>query len=435
MLFAQLVDDPSGWPDRFPTEEAQDAERRRLHKVIAGLVLWEASNDSSVLNLARWEIARSLAWGLGEQPPPPTDGKAILEYLQRTAPPLYDPFSGGASIPLEGQVRLAAYGSDINPVAVLIGKALVELPPKFVGLPPVNPKARGKLEFGANWSGQGAQGLAEDVRYYGRLMGDEAHRKLGDLYPLGSLEDGSDAQVVAWLWARTVRSPDPSVGGARIPLLSTFLLSQKSSSTRVWLHPVIDPHEENGFRFDIQSGIPAAEEGRAIREGLKTGRGSNFKCLLSQSAISESYIKSEGRAGRLGTTMIAMVVDAKGKRSYRPAFKHHTKIAEAVQNAWSPSQEMPENPRWFSPPEFGFTSYASLFTQRQLHFLSTMSELVPVIAQRVIDDGGEEMNTRERSLPIWLLRLIVWLLMDLLSASGWLKTMHLLLAYRNNRSR
>ena len=143
MLFAQLVDDPSAWPDRFKTEEEQDAERRRLHKVIERMVPWEASNDEAILNEARWEIARSVAWGLGEEPPPKGDGKAILDYLQTKAPPVYDPFSGGGSIPLEAQrLGLRAYGSDLNPVAVLIGKALVEIPPKFAGLPPVNPKAR-----------------------------------------------------------------------------------------------------------------------------------------------------------------------------------------------------------------------------------------------------------------------------------------------------
>jgi putative DNA methylase len=134
VLFAQLVDDPSSWPDRFPTEEAQDIERRRLHKVIEAIVPWEASNNEAILNAARWEIARSVAWGLGEEPPAQSDGPKILDYLQIKAPPVYDPFSGGGSTPLEAQrLGLRAYGSDLNPVAVLIGKALVEIPPKFAG--------------------------------------------------------------------------------------------------------------------------------------------------------------------------------------------------------------------------------------------------------------------------------------------------------------
>ena len=223
VLFAQLVDDPSAWPDRFPTEEDQDRERRRLHKVIEDMVPWEASKNDRILNAARWEIARSVAWGLGEEPPSADDPTAILDYLQTKAAPVYDPFSGGGSIPLEAQrLGLRAYGSDLNPVAVLIGKALVEIPPKFAGKPPVNPKAQAELKAGGNWNGKGAQGLAEDVRYYGQWMRDEAEKRIGHLYPKAILPDGSEATVIAWLWARTVRSPDPAAKGAMVPLVSTM---------------------------------------------------------------------------------------------------------------------------------------------------------------------------------------------------------------------
>ena len=202
VLFAQLVDDPSAWPDRFPTQEAQDTERRRLHKVIAGMVEWPSDSmpgdrerfETAVAD-ARWEIARSVAWGLGEEPPAKGDGRAILDYLQTNAPPVYDPFCGGGSIPLEAQrLGLRAYGSDLNPVAVLISKALVEIPPKFAGLPPANPIRDLHKHY------KGAQGLAEDVRYYGRWMRDEAERRIGHLYPKATLEDGSEATVIAWLW-------------------------------------------------------------------------------------------------------------------------------------------------------------------------------------------------------------------------------------------
>src|SRR5688572_17168009 len=160
VLFGQLVDDPSAWPDRFPTEEAQDKERQRLHRLIERLVPWEASTDENILNEARWEIARSVAWNLGEEPPAKSSPKAVLDYLQTKAPPVYDPFCGGGSIPLEAQrLGLRAYGSDLNPVAVLISKALVEIPPKFAGRPPVNPKAQAELKHG-RWNGTGAQGLA-----------------------------------------------------------------------------------------------------------------------------------------------------------------------------------------------------------------------------------------------------------------------------------
>jgi putative DNA methylase len=220
ILFAQLVDDPSSWPDRFPTEIAQDEERKRLHKVMERMLLWEASNDDQIMSSARWEIARSLAWSLGEEPPSLIDHEAILEYLRRNAPKVYDPFSGGASIPLEAQrLGLSVIASDLNPVAVLIGKAMVEIPPKFAGLPPVNPTFQSQLERGGAWQGRGAQGLAEDLRYYGAWMREQADRRIGHLYPKVSLADGADATVTAWLWARTVRSPDPAANGAMVPLV------------------------------------------------------------------------------------------------------------------------------------------------------------------------------------------------------------------------
>jgi putative DNA methylase len=211
VLFAQLVDDPSAWPERFPTEESQDTERKRLHKVIERLVPWDASNNESILDEARWEIARSVAWNLGEEPPAKNDRKVILDYLQTKAPPVYDPFSGSGSIPLEAQrLGLRAYGSDLNPVAVLVGKALVEIPPMFAGQPPVNPIARAERDLGGIWNGKGSQGLANDVRYYGQWMRDEAERRIGHLYPKVTLPNGKQVTVIAWLWARTVRSPDPS---------------------------------------------------------------------------------------------------------------------------------------------------------------------------------------------------------------------------------
>jgi putative DNA methylase len=254
VLFAQLVDDPSAWPERFPTEEAEETERKRLHRVIERLVPWEASNDETILNAARWEIARSVAWGLGEEPPTAGDGAAILAYLKAKAPPVYDPFSGGGSIPLEAQrLGLRAYGSDLNPVAVLIGKALVEIPPKFAGLPPVNPAAREEARDGALRGWKGAQGLAADVRYYGAWMREEAVRRIGHLYPPATLPDGSQATVIAWLWARTVRSPDPAAKGAMVPLVSSFLLSSKGDN-KSWVEPVIDARAASGYRFELRTG-------------------------------------------------------------------------------------------------------------------------------------------------------------------------------------
>ena len=184
VLFAQLVDDPSAWPERFPSTEDQDAERRRLHKLIETMVPWEASNDEEILTSARWEIARSVAWGLGEEPPASNDGVAVLEYLQAKAPPVYDPFSGGGSIPLEAQrLGLRAHGSDLNPVAVLIGKGLVEFPTRFAGRAPMNPAAMKEAEHGQVRGWRGVQGVADDVAYYGRRIRDEGEKRFGNLFP------------------------------------------------------------------------------------------------------------------------------------------------------------------------------------------------------------------------------------------------------------
>ena len=192
VLFAQLVDDPSSVPEEFPDEAAQETERRRLFRIVEDLVRWESSNDERVIGTARREIARSIARGLSEAPP---QGKTAVDaFLAEKAPPVVDPFCGGGSIPLEAQrLGLRAHGSDLNPVAVLITKALVEIPPRFAGLPPVNSEARTRFATGAAWNGRGAEGLAEDVRHYGHWMRDEAAKRIGHLYPKARLPDGSEA--------------------------------------------------------------------------------------------------------------------------------------------------------------------------------------------------------------------------------------------------
>lgn len=321
VLFAQLVDDPSSWPERFDNDEAKiEAERLRLHRVIERMVPWEASSDEAILNEARWEIARSVAWGLGEEPPSKNDAKAILQYLQEKAPPVYDPFSGGGSIPLEAQrLGLRAYGSDLNPVAVLIGKALVEIPPKFAGLPPVNPEAQGELNRGGSWNAKGAQGLAEDVRYYGQWMRDEAEKRIGHLYPRAKLPDGSEAKVITWLWARTVRSPDPAAKGAMVPLVSSFMLSTKGE--KAWVETSIDPAAPNGWRFSVVTGDISKEEELQKRAGTKIGgSGTSFRCLLTGSAIPFEYIRAEAKEGRMIDRLMAVVAEApRGRIDVAPA--------------------------------------------------------------------------------------------------------------------
>ena len=322
VLFAQLVDDPSAWPEEFPTEVAQARERKRLHRIIEDMVPWKATHDERVLGRARYEIARSLARERGEAPPDGNSARAVLGYLARHAPPVCDPFCGGGSIPLEAQrLGLRAHGSDLNPVAVLVSKATCEIPPKFGGSAPVHPHVDGT----GGW--QGASGLAEDIRRYGKWMRNEAKSWIGHLYPKSRVTEsmaadrddlrpyvGKDLTVIAWLWARTVASPDPMMRGAHVPLASSFVLSSKKGK-RAIVVPIID-HGSRSYRFSVKtSGIGTNEYARA-RKGTKAGRGSNFTCLVSGAPISGEHIKAEGMAGRMGARLMAVVAEGMRTRLY-----------------------------------------------------------------------------------------------------------------------
>ena len=226
MLFAQLVDDPSSHSDRFPNRVAVEAERKRLFDIIEELVKWENSTNEEVLERARAEIRKSC------------DGEL---------PPVYDPFSGGGSIPLEAQrLGLPAYGSDLNPVAVMIGKAMIEIPPRFKDREPVHPGPRERTHY------RNAEGLAEDVKYYGEWMRERAFERIGHLYPqvdLSKEHGGGKATVIAWIWARTVPSPDPAFTHVHVPLVRSFDLSTRKGK-EVWIEPVV---EGNTYRFEIRS--------------------------------------------------------------------------------------------------------------------------------------------------------------------------------------
>lgn len=408
VLFSQLVDDPSAWPDRFPTPEAVEAERNRLHKLIGGtkeadyrdgLVAWESSNNEAVLNAARWEIARSVAWSLGEEPPPPADGAAILAYLQAKAPPIYDPFSGGGSIPLEAQrLGLRAYGSDLNPVAVLIGKALVEIPPKFAGLPPVNPASRTERARGGRWQGRGAQGLAEDVRYYGAWMRDEAARRIGHLYPEATLPDGRKATVIAWLWARTVRSPDPAAKGAMVPLVSSFLLSTKEGK-KAWVEPVIDASAPDGWRFKVRTGKPTKVEEDQIKKGTKTGR-SGFSCLLTGASVTFDYVRGEANTYGLSQRLMAIVAEGNRERVFLSPTQEHADAAALAEPAWGP-EELVTTPSHDVDrlPMYGMPRWRDAFTPRQLLGLTTFADLVAE-ARALVEGHASAAGFAAQSTPL-----------------------------------
>ena len=393
VLFAQLVDDPSAWPEEFPTEEDQARERARLHKIIAEMVPWEATNNEHILNKARYEIAHSLARGRGEAPPAPEDAKSVLAYLAEKAPPVCDPFCGGGSIPLEAQrLGLRAYGSDLNPVAVLVSKATCEIPPKFAGRPPVNPERDPHVAW------KGAQGLADDIRYYGRWMRDEAHARIGHLYPKVRITDamaaerddlepyaGKELTVIAWLWARTVASPDPMMRGRHVPLVSSFVLSSKKGKEAIVV-PVLN-RDKGSYRFTVKAGGIVTDELTKAKSGTKAARGSNFTCLASGTPISSEYVKAEGMARRMGARLMAVVAEGKRGRVYLDPAKELEDAARAANPEWKPQEELPKNPRWFSPPSHGMPRYADLFTNRQLVALTTFSDLVSEAREMILADA------------------------------------------------
>jgi putative DNA methylase len=354
VLFAQLVDDPSAHPDRFPTEEAQEQERQRLFRLIERLVPWEATQDESVLNEAREEIRRSC----GDNPP---------EVL--------DPFCGGGSIPLEAQrLGLVAHGSDLNPVAVLITKALIELPARFADQPPIHPRdGDGRFDV-ESW--RGAQGLAEDVRYYGAWMREEAERRIGHLYPPATLPDGRTATVIAWIWAHTVTCPNPACQ-ATMPLVHSFWLGKKKGK-ETWVRPIV---EGSSVRFEIgheSSGPPT--EGTVGRNGAS--------CLVCNSPVPLAHVRSEGKAGRMRSQLMAIVAEGNRQRIYLPPEPDHEKAADVARPDDLPETELPEKALGFRVQGYGMTRHADLFTDRQLTGLCVFSDLVTEARQRLIDDGG-----------------------------------------------
>jgi putative DNA methylase len=407
VIFAQLVDDPSAWPEKFETEEDQDRERRRLHGVIENMVEWPKSDAKdqarfkSAIEAARWEIARSVAWGRGEEAPARSDAKAVLAYLQEYAPPVYDPFCGGGSIPLEAQrLGLRAYGSDLNPIPVLITKALIEFPPKFAGLPPVHPVEPGKASLlTEQWSG--ARGLAEDVRYYGQWMRDEAEKKIGHLYPKATLPDGSERPVIAWLWARTVASPDPAQKGAHVPLVSSFVLSSKKGKEAIVV-PVIDPAAPDGWRFEVKTEGVTKQELAEAKEGTKSKNGRGFVCLLSGAAIGTDHVRAEGVAGRLSERLMATIADApEGRRSISPNAAHERAADILRPEVPDLDYELPKNPRDTRLYTYGIDTFAKIFTPRQLQALVTFSDLIAEVREKVwkaaldkISDAPSERNER-----------------------------------------
>lgn len=361
VIWASLVDDPSSLPEQFPTEEAQNVERERLFKILSELVKWENSNNKDVLDAAKVEIMKS------------TDGNP---------PALLDPFAGGGAIPLEAQrLGLEAHASDLNPVAVMINKAMIEIPPKFAGQPPVNPESRRLLN--QTWSG--AQGLAEDVRYYGEWMKKKAFERIGHLYPKVKDEHGKEHTVIAWIWARTVKCPNPACG-CEMPLASSFELSKKKGK-EAYIQPVI---ENKKIRYEVKYGKNAPEP-------PKTGRG-QFKCICCGGITTANYIDNEAIKKKMGSVPMAIVVENQNGRGYFSVdYSTLCKTLQAVDEYYLAHNLEDIVPRGQTRGTFasnaqgryyGFFEFKDYFTPRQLIALTTLSDLITEAQQQIINDGG-----------------------------------------------
>lgn len=354
VIWSSLVDDPSSHPELFPTEEEQNRERQRLFKILEDLVVWENSNNKDVLDAAKAEILKS---------------------TNNDPPALLDPFAGGGAIPLEAQrLGLEAHAHDLNPVAVMINKAMIEIPPKFADMPPVNPDAQVSAMRGA-WPR--ATGLAEDVRYYGEWMKQEAYKRIGHLYPKVKVpqeQGGGEATVIAWIWARTVKCPNPACG-CEMPLVRSFVLSKKKGN-EAWVEPVY----ENGVASFIvhHEGTPKIE-GTVERTGAK--------CAHCMTAVSLEYIRKEGREGKIRSSLMAIVADGKNSRIFLSPTAEQVAAANVPMPENVPVTELPEKALGFRVQIYGMTEHYKLFTNRQLTALMTYSELVGRAQEKAEQDA------------------------------------------------
>ena len=438
VIFAQMVDDPSAHPDLFPTEADQEKERERLFRLIEELVKWENTTNEKVLEQARTEIRKSWRRTCADH----ADHPRVAELFDPDMlPAFHDPFAGGGALPLEAQrLGLEAHASDLNPVAVLINKAMIEIPPKFAGQSPVNPASREERSLiEREW--KGAQGLAEDVRYYGQWMRDEAERRIGHLYPQIEITEemvrerpdlerykGRKLTVIAWLWARTVRSPNPAFADVEVPLASTFMLSTKKGK-EAYVEPVI---EGRGYRFAVKVGTP--EDAEAAKAGTKLSQGS-FRCLFSDVPIRYEYINDEANAGRMKERLMAIVVAGDRSRVYLSPTSEAEAVARSAKPTWRP--DAPSRGTWASNAQgrrYGFRTFGDYFTPRQLVALTTFSDLVAEAIERVerdtsntdlpndgqpLHDGGTGATAYAEAVGVYLALLVTQIANHSSSVCGW----------------
>jgi len=409
-------------PGEKPTleEVIAEIERERIFRLIEQLVEWENTTNEEVLGKVKEEIWKSWRRTCADNANHP---KAKELFDPKNLPAFHDPFAGGGALPLEAQrLGLEAHASDLNPVAVLINKAMIEIPPKFAGKPPVNPEARKNKELlGKEW--KGAEGLADDVRYYGQWMRDEAEKKIGHLYPKIAVTKemaktrpdlkpnvGRELTVIAWLWARTVKSPNPAFSKIDVPLISTFMLSTKAGR-EAYIEPIV---EDGNYRFVVKTGSPANL--MSAKQGTKLARGANFRCVMSGTPIEGDYIKAEGMAGRIGQRLIAIAAKDQRGRTFLAPTAEHENAAQKEKPEWKSEIKISGSTQYLGIKPYGMSQFGHLFTDRQTIALILFASLAnevrekifgDALASKVIDDGkklsdgGEEATAYSEAVALY----------------------------------
>lgn len=392
VIFSQIIDDPSSNTEDFPTKESQDKERDRLFKIIEELVLWDNTHNDNVVKNVRNEISKMWLRTCRENS---SDPRAGTLFNPEKLPPFYDPFAGGATLPLAAQwLGMETFASDLNPVAVMINKALIELPRKFINKPAINPNAfNQQMQMDRSW--KNSQGLAEDVRYYSNWIKERADKSIGKFYEDIEITEemtlerpdlqkylGEKLKVVAWLWARSVKSPNPAFSDIDVPLASTFILSSKAGK-EAYVEPIVG----NGtYKFVVRLGKPTNSD--QAKNGTKLARGANFQCLMSSAPMSNDYIRNEFKSKRSGHRLMAIVAEGERGRVYLSPTNKQEKLALSANPSWRPEAEMnQETSNLISGRGYGFANWHEIYTNRQLLSLTTFIDLIKEAQEEVFRDG------------------------------------------------
>ena len=400
VLFCQMVDDPSEVPEKFPSKKDQDNERKRLFNLIEELICWKNRKNSQIIDQAKKEIMISWKRCCLDNASHP---EAMNLFNPEVLPDFHDPFAGGGTIPSEAQLLgLNSYASDLNPVAVLINKSMIEIPLQFSNYPPINPKSN--FQFTTSNNTNSNEGIAEDIKFYGDWMRKKAEEKIGNFYPkikvtsnmiiersdLKAYEQ-EELEIIAWIWSRTVKSPNPAFSNVDVPLISNFMLSTKNGK-EVYIEPII-----NGETYELKIRIGKPCNPDQVKKGTKLSRGANFKCILSGTAIDSEHIKNEGMKGNMGQKLICIVAKGRKGKIYLDPSIEQENIAKAAQPSWRPDNKIFGSSQYLGIKPYGMDRFDQLFTSRQLLGLTTFSDLISDVNKIIREDFIKNFSKRSNS--------------------------------------